>query len=75
MSMDILTASKVKQFAELAIKAGWEWCGMQESLSDCGAWPTLVITKNNQTKLIHFDPNDFDPIKTATLRLVPQEKK
>jgi hypothetical protein len=73
MSMDILTASKVDQFARLAAKAGWDWCGVQDSLPY--GLPALMIQQHGIIRHIVFDPADFDPIKIATLRLVPQEKK
>jgi len=71
--MNIVTQSKVEQFAKLAVAAGWEWCGVQEAIPP--ALPGLVITKRNQTKFIPFDSNEFDPIKIATLYLAPTEKK
>jgi ERF superfamily len=63
----------VEQFAQLARKAGWEFCGVQESIPPLD--PVLVIQKWGITKRIFFDPNDFDPIKTATLLFAPTEKK
>ena len=71
--MNIVTQSKVEQFAKLAVADGWEWCGVQEAIPP--ALPGLVITKRNQTKFIPFDSNEFDPIKIATLYLAPTEKK
>ena len=70
--MDLITQHKVEQFAALAVKAGWEWCGMQEALP--GAWPLLVFQKQRDIRQVEFDPNDFDPIKTATLYLAPEKK-
>ena len=63
----------VERFARLAEKAGWEFCGVQDSIPP--VLPLLVIEKWGVTKKISFDPNDFDPIKTATQYLAPLEKK
>lgn len=70
--MDLITQHKVEQFAQLAIKAGWEWCGVQEAIPP--ALPRLVIQKWRVTKRPPFDPNDFDPIKLATLYFTPETK-
>jgi ERF superfamily protein len=71
--MDLITQDNVEQFARLAIAAGWEWCGVQESIPPI--LPALVIRKHGITRQIEFDLNYFDPIKTATLYLAPTEKK
>ena len=62
----------VERFVRLAEKAGWEWCGVQESIPP--GLPVLVIEKQGVTKRIPFDPNEFDPIKTATQYLAPRRK-
>lgn len=72
-NLDRIDMDKIDQFAALAVKAGWEWCGVQEALP--GVWPQLVLQRGPTAQLIEFDPNDFDPIKTATLFLAPKEKK
>ena len=71
--MDLLTKAKVEAFGLLAVKAGWEWCGVQESLPY--GFPALVVQQYGIIRRIVFDPSDFDPLKVATLRLAPQEKK
>lgn len=65
---------KILQFAALAVKAGWEWCGVQEAFPIGGAHPALVIKRGASSHYIPFDPNDFDPIKTATQYLAPRRK-
>jgi hypothetical protein len=70
--MDPMLLYKIEQFAALAVKAGWEWCGVQEAIPP--TLPVLVIQKRLVGRRIPFDPNDFDPIKTATLALTPLEK-
>ncbi len=72
--MDLITQQKVEQFAARAAKArGWEWCGVQEAIPP--ALPLLVIQKWGITKRIRFEPENFEPIKTATLLFAPEEKK
>jgi hypothetical protein len=71
--MDLVEQSKVLQFAELAIKAGWEWCGVQEAISPCP--PVLVIRRHGRVRSIPFDPENFEPLKLASEQLAPQEKK
>jgi hypothetical protein len=70
--MSLSSQAKIDLFAKLAIAAGWEWCGVQEALPS--AWPQLVIQRGPTTQRIEFDPDDFDPIKTATLHLAPRRK-
>src|ERR1700676_2234554 len=71
--MDLITQHKVEQFGRLAIDAGWEWCGIQEAISPCP--PVLVIRRKGKFKTIPLNPDDFNPIQTATLHLAAQEKK
>ena len=63
---------KIAQFGELAVKAGWDWCGVQESIPP--VLPVIVIQKWGITKRIPFNQFDFDPIKTATLLFAPETK-
>src|ERR1700676_1644517 len=71
--MDLVTQHKVEQFAQLAVKAGWMWCGVQEAIPP--VLSALVVTKRNITKQIGFDPNDFDPIKFAAVHLSTEKRK
>jgi ERF superfamily len=71
--MDLILQHKVERFGALAIAAGWEWCGVQESIPP--VWPTLIIRKHGNAMPISFDPADFDPIVTALYYLDPEEKK
>jgi hypothetical protein len=70
--MGLITQSKVEQFAALAVKAGWEWCGVQEAIPP--VLPLLVLQRGRTTKRIEFDPDNFEPLKLAALHLAPQEK-
>jgi hypothetical protein len=70
--MDLITQHKVEQFGRLAIAAGWAWCGVQESFPPL--MPVLVISRQGKQRGIEFNPDDFDPIKTAALHLTPPEK-
>jgi len=70
--MDLITQHRVELFARLVVAAGWEWCGVQEAIHPC--LPLLVIQRGTNTRRIPFDPNNFEPIKTASLFLAPEEK-
>lgn len=63
---------QIEQFAALAAKAGWEWCGIQESIPPL--LPVILISRDGRQRGIEFNPDDFDPIKTAALHLTPPEK-
>lgn len=71
--MNLELQHKIERFGALTVAAGWEWCGVQESIPPI--WPTLIIRKHGNATPIPFDPNDFDPIVTALHYLVPEEKK
>jgi len=71
--MELITQSKIEQFAQLAIQAGWEWCGVQEAIPPL--LPCWIIQKGRIRRSQVFDPENFDPVKTATLHLTPGEQK
>lgn len=71
--MDVSTQLKIDLFVRKATESGWEWYGVQEALP--GAYPRLIIQRGTIIKRIEFDPNDFDPIKTAAFHLTPRRKQ
>jgi hypothetical protein len=72
--MSVVDQSKVLQFAKLAMAAGWEWCGYQESIPPL--LPELVVQRKYAGALrIPFDPADFEPETLAKLHLFRQERK
>lgn len=70
--MDLILQNQIEQFAALAVKAGWEWCGVQESIPPL--LPVLIIRRHGKQRGIEFEPETFDPIKTAASYLTPSEK-
>lgn len=71
--MDFILDPKIQQFAQLAKTAGWEWCGVQESIPPL--LPCWIIQKGKTIRSQVFDPENFDPIKTATLHFALEEHK
>jgi hypothetical protein len=70
---ELILQDQTIEFAKLVVAAGWEWCGLQEAIPP--APPVLIIQKWGVIKRIPVDPENFDPVKTATLYIPPLEKK
>lgn len=71
--MSVINQNEILKFAKLVVDAGWEWCGVQESIPP--EIPKMVVRKGKITKYVPAEPETFDPGKLAKAYLTPQENK